>query len=232
MIKLYDLAARNETVRFSPFCWRTKFALKHKGLDFETLPWRFTEKDLIAKTGQGRVPVLVDGTQWLHDSWSIAVYLDHAYPHRPTLMQSEADRAAARFMNFWCDFTLHPTMRPLVFLDVYKAADEKDRPYFRESREKLLGTTLEEFCRDRDGARQAFLKAIAPAENTLADTQYFGGAFANYSDYILFGSLQWANTVSGTTFLAPDSASAAWFERMLNLFTGYGRLAPTMRNIA
>jgi glutathione S-transferase len=232
MIKLYDLAARDENVRFSPFCWRTKFALKHKGLDFETVPWRFTEKDLIAKTGQGRVPVMIDGAQWLHDSWSIALYLDRIYPDRSALMRSEAERASAQFMNFWCDLSVHPALRPLVFFDVYNAAAEKDRKYFRESREKLLGVTLEELCRDQDGAQQAFLKVIAPAENTLANTQYFGGMSANYSDYILFGSLQWANAVSGTTFVAPGSAVAAWFERMLDLFEGYGRLAPTMESVA
>ena len=42
MIKLYDLAAAEDDRRFSPYCWRTKMALKHKGLEFETVPWRFT----------------------------------------------------------------------------------------------------------------------------------------------------------------------------------------------
>lgn len=232
MIKLYDLAARDANVRFSPFCWRTKMALKHKGLEFDSVPWRFTEKEAIAQTGQGRVPVMIDGAQWLHDSWSIALYLDRAYPNRPALMQSDADRAAARFMNFWCDLTLHPALRPLVFLDVYKMAAEKDQSYFRQSREKLFGLTLEELCGDRDGAQHVFLKTIAPAENTLAEVQYLGGERANYSDYILFGSLQWANVVSGTTFLAANSATANWFARMLDLFAGYGRHAPTIRDMA
>src|ERR1043165_4592545 len=46
-IQLYDLAAAEDDRRFSPYCWRTKMALKHKGLEFETLPWRFTEKERI-----------------------------------------------------------------------------------------------------------------------------------------------------------------------------------------
>ncbi|HXJ10454.1 MAG TPA: glutathione S-transferase N-terminal domain-containing protein, partial [Burkholderiales bacterium] len=48
MIKLYDLAAAEDDRRFSPYCWRAKMALKHKGLEFETIPWRFTDKDVIA----------------------------------------------------------------------------------------------------------------------------------------------------------------------------------------
>jgi hypothetical protein len=33
--------------RFSPFCWRIRVALAHKGLTVETIPWRFTEKAAI-----------------------------------------------------------------------------------------------------------------------------------------------------------------------------------------
>ena len=60
-LKLYDLAGAELERRFSPYCWRTKLALMHKGLPFDTIPWRFTNKDVIAFSGQGRVPVLVDG---------------------------------------------------------------------------------------------------------------------------------------------------------------------------
>ena len=52
MIKLYDLAGADEALRFSPHVWRVKMALKHKELEFETIPWRFIEKDAIAFSGQ------------------------------------------------------------------------------------------------------------------------------------------------------------------------------------
>ena len=42
-------------------------ALAHKELEVETVPWRFTEKDVIAFSGQGRVPVLVDGDKVVAD---------------------------------------------------------------------------------------------------------------------------------------------------------------------
>src|SRR6266496_2879469 len=60
-IILYDLAGAEPDRRFSPFCWRARMALAHKGLEVETVPWRFAEKDAIAFSGQGRVPVLIDG---------------------------------------------------------------------------------------------------------------------------------------------------------------------------
>lgn len=67
-LQLYDLAGAEPERRFSPFCWRTKLALMHKGLPFETIPWRFTDKDVIAFSAQGRVPVLRDDDHVVFDS--------------------------------------------------------------------------------------------------------------------------------------------------------------------
>ena len=58
--ELFDLAAGDDTVRFSPYCWRIRMALAHKGLDVNMVPVRFTEKDKIAFSGQKLVPVLRD----------------------------------------------------------------------------------------------------------------------------------------------------------------------------
>jgi hypothetical protein len=33
---LYDLAGADPDLRFSPYCWRTRLALAHKGLEVET----------------------------------------------------------------------------------------------------------------------------------------------------------------------------------------------------
>ena len=71
-LQLYDLAGAEPQRRFSPYCWRTKLALAHKCLAVETIPWRFTDKDVIGFSGQGRVPVLVDGDKVVSDSWAIA----------------------------------------------------------------------------------------------------------------------------------------------------------------
>ena len=53
--------------RFSAYCWRIRLALAHKEFAVETIPWRFTEKDEIAPSGQKLVPVLVDGDRWVAD---------------------------------------------------------------------------------------------------------------------------------------------------------------------
>ena len=47
-ITLYDLCGRDERLRFSPYCWRVRMALAHKGLDYTTVAWRFQEKEELA----------------------------------------------------------------------------------------------------------------------------------------------------------------------------------------
>ena len=79
-MQLYDLAGAEPERRFSPYCWRTKLALVHKGLAAETIPWRFMDKDVIAFSGQEKVPVLIDGGNVISDSWAIATYLEKTYP--------------------------------------------------------------------------------------------------------------------------------------------------------
>ncbi len=64
---LHELHGRDGH-RFSPYCWRAIMALKHKGLDFERVPMKFTDRSAIAPSGQDRVPVLVDGERWISDS--------------------------------------------------------------------------------------------------------------------------------------------------------------------
>ena len=49
-IKLYDLAGADPDLRFSPYCWRVKMAIAHKGLPCETIPWRFSDKPRISIT--------------------------------------------------------------------------------------------------------------------------------------------------------------------------------------
>src|SRR5208337_4194156 len=67
---LYDLAGADPALRFSPYCWRIRMALAHKGLAVETVPWRFTDRDVIAFSGQGQVPVIRDGETVVSDSWA------------------------------------------------------------------------------------------------------------------------------------------------------------------
>ena len=83
---MYDLCGIDESLRFSPFCWRAKLAIAHKGLEVEARPWCFTEKEKLEFTDHDKVPVLIDGDEVITDSFEILRYLDRAYPDAPTLL--------------------------------------------------------------------------------------------------------------------------------------------------
>ena len=40
-LKLFELVGAESNRPFSPYCWRIRMALAHKGLDAELVPWRF-----------------------------------------------------------------------------------------------------------------------------------------------------------------------------------------------
>jgi glutathione S-transferase len=95
-LQLFELVGTEEDRPFSPFCWRIRMALAHKGLDATSIPWRFTEKDAINKHKSDKVPVLLDGERAVNDSWAIANYLEDTYPDRPSLFGGEGGRAMGR----------------------------------------------------------------------------------------------------------------------------------------
>jgi glutathione S-transferase len=213
MIRLHDLAAADPDLRFSPYCWRTKLALAHKGLDFEALPWRFSDKDRLPE-GCRTVPVIHDAERVVGDSWAIACYLEDNYPDRPSLFGCATGRAHAAFLNAWADRTMVPGIAPLVIADVWSVIHEQDRDYFRVSREKWMGRPLEEVQSDRDTRVESFRASLAPLRHVLKQQDFFGGAAPSYADYIVFGTLEWGRKVSDFPLLAPDDALSAWRQRL------------------
>jgi len=226
MLKLFDLAGADDNRRFSPYCWRAKLALAHKGLPVETVPWRFTEKDRIAASGQGRVPVLVDGDKWVVDSWTIANYLEDTYPDRPSLFGGGAGRALSHFYVGWADTVLNPAIARLILRDVFDRLHAKDQAYFRQSREARYGQTLEQVVADRDKNLPAFRARLSPLRVALQGQPFLAGASPLHADYIVFGSFQWARATSAFELLATDDVVHAWRERMLDLYDGMARKAP------
>jgi glutathione S-transferase len=224
-IQLYDLAGAEDDRRFSPYCWRTKMALKHKALEFEAIPWRFTEKDKIAFTGSGTVPVIVDGGRAVYDSFEIAVYLDEAYPSRPGLFEGTESRALSFFLSHWAVRTLHPPLLRAIVMDLYGQLHEKDRAYFRESREKRLGARLEDVAAEQKKWLADFRGALEPLRPGLVQNAFIAGKGPGFADYIVFGAFQWARSVSPLRLLEPDDPVYTWRERMLELFGGYAREA-------
>lgn len=227
-IVMHDLAGADPALRFSPYCWRSRMALAHKGLPVETVPWRFTEKDAIAFAGQGRVPVIRDGDTVVSDSWAIADYLERTYPDRPSLFGGPLGQAHARFINAWADSVLMGGITRLIVRDLLDVVDPKDRAYFRESREKRFGMTLEAVQEHREERVAEFRASLLPVRLVLSKQAWLGGDAPSYADYIVFGSFQWPRCASRFELLEKDDPVAAWRERALDLFDGLGRSAKTV----
>jgi glutathione S-transferase len=225
-LKLYELVGTDAARPFSPFCWRTRMALAHKGLSAESIPWCLTEKEAIAPHRSDKVPVLLDGDIAVVDSWVIANYLEDAYADRPSLFGGEGGRAMARMLNWWGDMSVMGGIFPLIIADVPLNLKPVDAAYFRKSREARFGKSLEEVMAGRDKAIEGFRKSLDPLRLTLTTQAFLGGAAPNYADYIMLGPFQAARLVSPFKLLAEDDPVYAWRERLFDAFDGMARKLP------
>ena len=224
MTVLFDLAAADGR-RFSPHCWRTRLALAHKNLPCEARATHFTQIASIADGNQKTVPVLDDNGKIVGDSWAIAEYLEETYPDRPSLFGGREGRALTIFVQDWAIATLQLGLFSSVVLDIFNSLSPADKEYFRSSREKRLGRTLEEAQAGRDERLPAFRKSLQPLRMLLAKQDWIGGESPLYADYIVFAPFQWALMISELQILEEDDIVRAWFERCLDLYDGLGRKA-------
>ena len=211
MIEVYDLAGA-DSLRFSPFCSRTKAALRHKGLDYTTTPIRFCDKDKLSFSKQDRVPVIKDNDTVVSDSWKIAEYLEDHYPEA-RLFPGPGMKEACRFFNLYIDKTLHPALFPVVVYDIFEKIEPVDRAYFRENREARLGATLEDIAARRNDFRPRLQSVLADLEAVALGHEYLFEVLT-YADFSLFGTLTWVTRVSDEPLFDAAPALAGWWERM------------------
>ncbi|QTF92084.1 glutathione S-transferase N-terminal domain-containing protein [Halomonas sp. BM-2019] len=226
---LYDLCGIDEGLRFSPYCWRVRYALAHKGLEAETRPWRFTNRSALDFADHDKVPVLVDGEAVVTDSYAILGYLDRAYPEAPLLGDGVAE-SRARFLKHYAERSLQPAMLRTIVMDLLNAIHPDDRDYFRESRERRLGRTLEEFHSPAKGLSQLDA-ALEPLRARLQEADYIDGNAPAAGDYLVFGSFMWARCVSSADLVSNADPVYAWLERMLDQHGGLGRRAMRITDI-
>lgn len=222
-ILLYDLVGKSPAQPFSPHCWKAAMALAHKGLDFKSVPTRFLDVPKVENGASKTIPVIRDGDEVVSDSFAIALYLEDAYPDRPTLFGGEGGKAMARFIERWSQMTLHPYLGAAALMDIHERQDEANQAYFRKSREARYGKKLEDVPVGRDSGLAAFRAALEPLRSMLTYQRFIGGQTPLYPDYVVFGALQWVRVCSPFSYLASDDPIAGWFERCLDIHDGLGR---------
>lgn len=218
MITLWELGGQGER-RYSLFSWRTRMALRHKGLEFESRPVCMSDKKVIEFSGGKTVPVIRDGEAVVRDSWKIAEHLEAKYPAKPLWL----DHGLTQTFNVWVDRAVVPAMLPVVVADIHQRVDPADRAYFREFMEKILKRTLEEAAAEREKSLERLSRTLDPMQAALKRQPYVSGEAPAYADYILFSVFQWARIMSPGEVLQPDSALFAWRERVLDQFAGFAR---------
>ena len=224
-MKLYDLALADIDVRPSPFCWLAKFALLHKGIEFETVPVRFADKSQYADPEHGRVPILVTDDETICDSARIVAWLEKNAPG-PAFVETSAERAAADFYQAWLGAHVFPALAPMMMIRVWAKTQDDDKDYFRKTREERFGKTLEELAAT-PGGKEKMEAALQTLAAPLARHNFLGGEQPNIADYIVMSPFMWQRITTSETLYEAPQAVDAWRERMLDLFDGYGRKAKT-----
>ncbi len=224
-MRLFELTAADRDVRFSPFVWRSRMALAHKGFSPECVGTQFVDKSAFAPSGSNTVPVLEDNGLWVSESWDIACYLEDTYSDRPSLFGGTIGRGQARFIDNWANRVMLTALFPMLANDILTSLGRDDHTYFKNKWEPKLGISLKELASDREEKRTAFQTALSPLRATLESQPFLGGDSATYADYSVFGGLMWARCCSSFELLEQGDLIADWRERMLDLFDGLGRNA-------
>ena len=225
MITLYELKGTGERL-YSLFSWRTRMALAHKGLHFESHPVPMSDKAALAFSGGKTVPVIRDGETVVRDSWKIAEHLEAAYPDAPSLFGGAIGHGLSQTFNIWADRTLVPTILPIVVADLFERIDPLDTDFFRAMMEGFLKTRLEDTLAGRDKAIERLGRTLDPLRAALKRQPFVSGAAPAYADYIAFSVFQWARVGSPHAILAGDDPLLAWRERILDLHSGFARNVP------
>lgn len=221
---LYDLQLASGCT-ISPFVWRTKYALAHKGFDIDIVPGGFT--GILERTGgrSERVPVIVDDGEWVLDSWVIAEYLDEKYPDRPMLFEGPGMKVLTKFIDGWLWRTaIGPWFRCYI-LDYHDLSLPQDQEYVRWSREQwfLGGQKLEEVQAGREDRLPLVPPQLEPLRQLLRDTRWLGGDTPNYADFSALATFLWTASVATTPPLTEADPLRDWLDRGFDLYGGLGR---------
>ena len=225
MIQLWELKGKDGR-RYSAYSWRTKMALKHKGLDWDSHPVLMSDKQTIAFSGGKTVPIIKDGETVVRDSWKIAEYLEGQYPEK-SLFGGPIGHGVTQTFNMWVDRVLIAMTMPVIVCDLHERVDPGDQAYFRAQFEGYLKSTLEEARDRRQESASRLARQLEPMQAALKRQPFVCGSAPAYGDYILFSVFQWARIASPQDIFNNSDPLYVWRERMLDLYDGFARQSPS-----
>jgi glutathione S-transferase len=118
-------------IPFSHNCVKVRVALAIKKLPYELENIRPMDRSgVIRVSGQGLVPVLVDGEKAVADSTAILVYLDERYPE-PALIPRDAEaRNLCLVLEDWADRAFMESSRRIAYYNITAVPGLVSRLFF------------------------------------------------------------------------------------------------------
>ncbi|CAO3570672.1 unnamed protein product [Mortierella alpina] len=207
-LKLFELVdSKTRSNSFSPAVWRAKFVLKHKKVDYESVPLTFLELPTVITNACPNiivptVPTLqLENGDGLSDSLAIAEYLEEHYPDRPSLFgSSRAEKNLQLFFTSYVQTKIHPAIQRLVFTDMYEMQDAENAHYFRTSREKSAGRPHHEIAGDRIANLKEIKENLGLIHTALLSGGWIQGDKPAWADFFLASSFMWFNSCSPNDF--------------------------------
>ena len=106
-------------IPFSHNCVKVRVVLGIKGLAYETQDIApMDRRSVVAASGQGLVPVLIDGDRAVADSTAILLYLEERYPDPPLIPSDPAARAECLLLEDWADQAFMAMSRRIAYGNV------------------------------------------------------------------------------------------------------------------
>lgn len=122
-------------IPFSHNCLKVRRALHLKGLAYETQDIAPLDRTPVRRaSGQGLVPVLVDGARVVSDSTAILLYLEATYPERPLLPAEPALRAECLVLEDWADAAFMALTRRLAYWSILASPGALEDRFFPGAR--------------------------------------------------------------------------------------------------
>ncbi len=222
-IKVYDLVLKSG-VTLSPFVWRTKLAILHKGFQVEPVPTSYMGIKRILDGTYSRLPVIDDNGTIVKDSLFIADYLDETYPDRPALFRTKSERNFMRYLDGWMFAGPIREWFSCFTLDQAKLVHDEDVDYVRTAHTRIFrGRALEDVVADREERLPKIRPLLDPIRTLLKETKWFGGDEPNQVDLMMLGHFLWLSSLGSHPPLAKDDALWDWLNRGFDRYAAVAR---------
>jgi glutathione S-transferase len=212
MIQLYDLCGKNN-LRFSPPCWNIKLCLLHKKIDFETIPVRFSEKNKIAFSGQGLVPIVKHNKGFVFESWNIIEWLEKNYTERK-LFKNESSKNFSYFLYFWTSRQLLPILFKIIAHEIPNILEGEDINYYIKTREERINGPITKFKPYISDNILEFKKMISPVRKLIEKNGFISGKNPGLEDYIFYGNFRWVYSCSSCELLDTNDIIYDWYKNL------------------